>query len=168
MPRRLEMQIHLAYVLQSVISTLCSIVHSSILLRSYEQCMLPVLLFCEKLWAIHISYAICISTLHGIYIYIYMMQDDKLATCTNAYMQMIKACSHPNKGSKHIYSIHIYMYARLGLGLYGPYICIYTDIEACAQSRANIYIYIYTCLNLGMQGQIQPGQPNMATGSYVT
>ena len=47
---------------------------------------------------------------------------------------------------------YIYMYARLGLGVYGPYTCIYTDIEACAQSRANIYIYAR--LNLGVQGQI--------------
>ena len=31
-----------------------------------------------------------------------------------------------------IYMASIYMYARLGLGLYGPYICIYAsyDIEA--------------------------------------
>ena len=44
----------------------------------------------------------------------------------------------------------IYMYKRLGLGLYDPYICIYADIEACTQSRADIYIYIYlyiyTCI----------------------
>ena len=37
----------------------------------------------------------------------------------------------------------IYMYTRLGMGVYGPYICIYTDIEAHVQSGANIYIYIY-------------------------
>ena len=58
----------------------------------------------------------------------------------------------------------IHMYSRLGLGVYGPYTCIYTDIEACVQSRANIYIY--TCLHLGTQGQFQPVQPKMATGSY--
>ena len=40
-----------------------------------------------------------------------------------------------------IYMAYTYMYAKLGLGLYGPNICIYSDIEACAQSRANIYIY---------------------------
>ena len=43
-----------------------------------------------------------------------------------------------------MYMESIYMYVRLVLGVYGPYICIYTDIEACAQSRANIYIYTYT------------------------
>ena len=57
-----------------------------------------------------------------------------------------------------IYIAPIYMYARLGLGVYGPYTCIYADIEACTQSGAYIYIYIYTyiytCLNLGAQGQI--------------
>ena len=68
------------------------------------------------------------------------------------YMQMIKAYSHPKEGREHIYGIHIYMYERLGLGVYGPYICIYPEIEACLQSGANIYIY--TCLNLGMQDQI--------------
>ena len=34
------------------------------------------------------------------------------------------------------------MYTRLGLGVYGPYTCIYTDIEACMQSGANTYIYM--------------------------
>ena len=42
-----------------------------------------------------------------------------------------------------IYMAPMYIYARLGLGLYGPYICIYADIEACAQSGANIYIYTH-------------------------
>ena len=46
--------------------------------------------------------------------------------------------------AENIYMAYIYMYKRLGLGLYGPYICIYGDMEACAQSGANIYIYIYT------------------------
>ena len=45
--------------------------------------------------------------------------------------------------AKKIYMAPIYMYTRLRLGLYGPYICIYTDIEACTQSRAYVYIYIY-------------------------
>ena len=40
--------------------------------------------------------------------------------------------------------IYIYnIYARLWLGLDGPYIGIYANIEACAQSRADVYIYIY-------------------------
>ena len=56
--------------------------------------------------------------------------------------------------AENIYMGSIYMYARLGLGVYGPCTCIYTDIEACAQIGADIYIYIYTCLNLGVQGQI--------------
>ena len=42
-----------------------------------------------------------------------------------------------------IYMGSIYMYARLGLNVYGPYTCIYPKIEACTQSGANIYIYIY-------------------------
>ena len=41
-----------------------------------------------------------------------------------------------------IYMESIYMYARLGLSVYGPYTCIYTDIEVCMQSRADIYIYM--------------------------
>ena len=41
------------------------------------------------------------------------------------------------------YKASIYMYEKLGLGVYGPYTYIYADIEACTQSRANIYIYIY-------------------------
>ena len=65
---------------------------------------------------------------------------------------------HMQMKAANIYMAYIYMYARLGLGVYGPYTCIYTDIEACAQSGANIYIYIYTYiytrLNLGTQGQI--------------
>ena len=59
---------------------------------------------------------------------------------------------HMQMKEANIYVAYIYMYARLGLGVYGPYTCIYTDIEACAQSGANIYIY--TRLNLGAQGQI--------------
>ena len=54
--------------------------------------------------------------------------------------------------AENIYIASIYMYARLGLGVYGPYTCIYGEIEACAQSGANIYTY--TRLNLGAQGQI--------------
>ena len=49
-----------------------------------------------------------------------------------------------------IYRAPIYMYARLGLGLYGLYICIYTDLEAFTQSGADVYIYI--CLPFGVQG----------------
>ena len=48
---------------------------------------------------------------------------------------------HNQIKAANIYMGSIYMYARLGLGVYGPYTCIYTDIEACAQSGANIYIY---------------------------
>ena len=59
---------------------------------------------------------------------------------------------HMQMNAANIYMAYIYMYTRLGLGVYGPYTCIYGDIEACAQSGANIYIY--TCLNLGAQGQI--------------
>ena len=44
--------------------------------------------------------------------------------------------------AENIYMASIYMYSRLGLGLYGPYIGIYADIEACTQSGADIYIYI--------------------------
>ena len=67
---------------------------------------------------------------------------------------------HKQIKAANIYMGSIYMYTRLGLGVYGPYTCIYTDIEACMQSGANvyiyiyIYIYIYTCLDLGVQGQI--------------
>ena len=50
---------------------------------------------------------------------------------------------HIQMKAANIYMGSIYMYARLGLGLYGPYICIYGDIEACTQSGANIYIYIH-------------------------
>ena len=42
-----------------------------------------------------------------------------------------------------IYMGSIYMYARLVLGVYSLYTCIYTDIEACVHSWANVYIYIY-------------------------
>ena len=45
--------------------------------------------------------------------------------------------------AENIYMGSIYMYARLVLGVYGPYTCIYTDIEACMQSGADIYICIY-------------------------
>ena len=45
---------------------------------------------------------------------------------------------------ENIYMASMYMYSRLLLGLYGPYIGIYADIEACTQSGADIYIYIYT------------------------
>ena len=60
---------------------------------------------------------------------------------------------HIQMKAENIYMGSIYMYARLVLGVFGPYTCIYTDIEACVQ-REPIYIYIYTCLNLGVQGQI--------------
>ena len=58
--------------------------------------------------------------------------------------------THIQVKAENLYMASIYMYTRLGLGLYGPYIGIYADIEACAQSRANIYIYIH--LNLSTQG----------------
>ena len=50
---------------------------------------------------------------------------------------------HIQRKADNIYMGSIYMYARLGLGVYGPYTCIYPEIEACMQSGANIYIYIY-------------------------
>ena len=54
----------------------------------------------------------------------------------------------------------IYMYARLGLGVYGPYTCIYTEIEACVQSRADIYIYML---------EFWRARPNLArTAQYGT
>ena len=62
--------------------------------------------------------------------------------------------THMQMKAANIYMAYIYMYASLVLGVYGPYTCIYGDIKACAQSGANIYIYIYTRLNLGVQGQI--------------
>ena len=50
---------------------------------------------------------------------------------------------HIQKKAENIFMASIYMYARLGLGVCSLYTCIYANIEACAQSRANIYIYIY-------------------------
>ena len=50
---------------------------------------------------------------------------------------------HNQMKAENIFLGSMYMCARLGLGVYGPYTCIYTDIEACEQSGANIYIYIY-------------------------
>ena len=61
---------------------------------------------------------------------------------------------HNQMKAENIYMEPIYMNSRLVLGVYSPYTCMYPEIEACMQSRGNIYIYIYTCLNLGMQGQI--------------
>ena len=60
--------------------------------------------------------------------------------------------SHIQMKAENIYKASIYMYARLVLGVYGPYTYtfIYANIEACTQSGANIYIYIH--LNLGAQG----------------
>ena len=52
----------------------------------------------------------------------------------------------------YIYRALIYMYERLGLGFYGPYICMYTNLEACARRGADTYIRIYIYLNLGAQG----------------
>ena len=43
---------------------------------------------------------------------------------------------HIQMKAENIYMASIYMYARLGLGFYGPYMCIYGDIEACVQSGA--------------------------------
>ena len=50
---------------------------------------------------------------------------------------------HMQMKAENIYMVYIYMYSRLVLGVYGPYTCIYTNIEACVQSGANIYIYIH-------------------------
>ena len=50
---------------------------------------------------------------------------------------------HMQMKAENIYMGSIYMYARLLLGVYGPYTYIYGNIEACTQSGANIYIYIY-------------------------
>ena len=67
----------------------------------------------------------------------------QFATCLNIYMQMTKCIITAEWGLQtYIWNPYIYMYARLRLGSYGPYICIQTDIEACTQSGA--YIYIYT------------------------
>ena len=35
------------------------------------------------------------------------------------------------------------MYTRFGLGIYSLYICVYTDLEASAQSVANFYMFIH-------------------------
>ena len=59
-----------------------------------------------------------------------------------------------------IYMAPIYMYARLLLGIYGPYIYtyiyiyvyIYRLIKRLVHKAEPIYIYIYTHLNLGVQG----------------
>ena len=51
---------------------------------------------------------------------------------------------HIQMKAANIYMGSIYMNTRLGLGVYSPYICIYSDIETCTQIGANIYIYIYT------------------------
>ena len=48
---------------------------------------------------------------------------------------------HMQIKAANIYMVYIYMYARLGLGVYGPHICIYSNIEACMQSGANIHIH---------------------------
>ena len=37
--------------------------------------------------------------------------------------------------AENIYMVSIYMYSRLGVGLYGPYIGIYADIECNGQYR---------------------------------
>ena len=76
------------------------------------------------------------------------MQHAKMVYANN------KEHIHNQIKAENIYMGSIYMYSRLVLGVYGPYICIYSDTEACAQNGANIYIYIYiyTRLNLGAQG----------------
>ena len=44
--------------------------------------------------------------------------------------------------------IYIYIYIQILNLVYGPYIFIYFDLEACIQNTA----YVYTSLNLGVQG----------------
>ena len=68
----------------------------------------------------------------------YTMHQNSQKKVVNKFMAFIDIC------------------VRLKLGLYSPYICIYTNLEACTQSGAGVYIYIYihthTHLNLGAQG----------------
>ena len=47
------------------------------------------------------------------------------------------------KKAENIFIASIYMYLRLILGVYNPYTRICNDLEACTQSVAYIYIYIY-------------------------
>ena len=64
---------------------------------------------------------------------------------------------HMQMNAANIYMAYMYMYARLGLGVYAPYTGIYCDIEACTQHGANIYIYTLeswcTRLNLACAAQ---------------
>ena len=66
----------------------------------------------------------------------------------HAKMVYVNDIMHNNSGIKpeNIYITPIYMYARLGLGLYGLYIGIYTNIEACTQ-KLSLYAYIYIYKN---------------------
>ena len=50
---------------------------------------------------------------------------------------------HIQMKAENIYMGSIYMYSRLVFGVYSPYTCIYTDIEACMH-KAEAYVYIYT------------------------
>ena len=45
--------------------------------------------------------------------------------------------------AENIYMAPIYMYSRLGLGVYGPYIYIYIERFRGFHPKHNIYIYIY-------------------------
>ena len=77
-----------------------------------------------------------------------------MTSLQHAKMVYVSDIMHINTQMKaeNIYMASIYMYKRLQLGLYSSYIGIYADIEACVQSRADIYIYIH--LNFGVQHQI--------------
>ena len=52
--------------------------------------------------------------------------------------------------AENIYIAPIYMYTRLRLGVYRLYIYVQSNTKACAQSTADINIYI--SLNLAAQG----------------
>ena len=73
---------------------------------------------------------------------------------------------HNQIKAANIYMGSIYMYERLGLGVYGLYTCIYTDIEACAQSGANIYIYIYVYLYTLESWRARPNLARAAQYGY--
>ena len=53
--------------------------------------------------------------------------------------------------SENIYMIPEYRYVRLGMGAYGPHICIYIYQFKGLWTKLSLYIYIYTHLNIGAQ-----------------